>query len=65
MPPNNAAGPMQYNAPSPSVSQAVLGMNQGAAPYNTPPPSVNPQLYQAYMYQMYQQNPATMGAFHA
>jgi len=64
MPPNNAA-PMQYGASSPNISQAVLGMGQGPAPYNTPPPSVPPQLYQAYMYQMYQQNPATMGAFHA
>lgn len=54
-----------YNGQSPSLSQAVLGMGQ-SSPYNTmSTQTVPPHLYQAYMYQMYQQNPASMGAFHA
>lgn len=62
MPSNNIAPP--YNGQSPSLSQAVLGMGQSH--YNTmSPQSVPPHLYQAYMYQMYQQNPASMGSFHA
>jgi protein JSN1 len=62
MAPNNVAP--AYNGQSPSLSQAVLGMGQ--SPYNTmSTQSVPPHVYQAYMYQMYQQNPASMGAFHA
>ncbi|KAH9057094.1 hypothetical protein EDB83DRAFT_2506783 [Lactarius deliciosus] len=51
-----------YGAQSPVLSSgAILGMGQpsygGIAPQS--------QVYQQYVYQMYQQNPPNMGAFHA
>lgn len=55
-----------FGAQSPSLAQAgnMLGMAQPA--YNgMPPQSMSPQLYQSYMYQVYQQNPANMGTYHA
>jgi protein JSN1 len=51
-----------YGSQSPSMSQGgtILGMGQPS--YNgMAPPS---HLYQAYMYQAYQQNPPNMGTFH-
>jgi len=65
MPPASVST-VPFGAQSPSLSQAgnMLGMAQPG--YNgMPPQSMSPQLYQSYMYQMYQQNPAGMGAFHA
>ncbi|KAH7916035.1 hypothetical protein BJ138DRAFT_1053629 [Hygrophoropsis aurantiaca] len=55
-----------YSTQSPSLTQAgnVMGMNQMNQPtYNTQ--AMHPQqLYQAYMYQVYQQNPpSNMGTF--
>ncbi|KAJ6513860.1 hypothetical protein C8R47DRAFT_962794 [Mycena vitilis] len=68
-PPNNGAmpGPVQYGAPSPSLSQAgaMLNMGQPAYPGMPPPQSVPPHLYQAYMYQAYQQTPQNMGTYHS
>ncbi|OBZ75622.1 hypothetical protein A0H81_04496 [Grifola frondosa] len=55
-----------YGAQSPSLNQTanLIGMNQ--ASYNgMAPQSVPPHVYQAYMYQMYQQQNPNMGAFHA
>ncbi|KAI0049693.1 hypothetical protein FA95DRAFT_1604162 [Auriscalpium vulgare] len=57
--------PMQYGGQSPSMTSSnILGMGQpsytGMAPQSIPP-----QVYQQYMYQMYQQSPPNMGAFHA
>ncbi|KAF8266603.1 hypothetical protein EI94DRAFT_1772066 [Lactarius quietus] len=55
-----------YGAQSPVLNSAgaILGMGQpsysGMAPQSVPP-----QVYQQYVYQMYQQNPPNMGAFHA
>jgi len=69
MPPSPA--PMTsvpYGTQSPSLTSAgnILGMGQPSYTGMTPQ-SVPPQVYQAYMYQMYQQNPpaTNMGAFHA
>lgn len=57
-----------YGTQSPSLSQAanLLNMNQAQA-YNAmqAPQTVPPHLYQAYMYQMYQQNSPNMPAYHA
>jgi len=52
---------VSYGTQSPSLAQAgnILGMGQPSYNGMTPP-----QLYQAYMYQAYQQNP-NMGTFHA
>ena len=59
---------MPFGAQSPSLTQAanLLNMNP-AASYNAlpTPQSVPPQLYQAYLYQMYQQNSPNMGTYHA
>ncbi|KAI9508840.1 hypothetical protein F5148DRAFT_839232 [Russula earlei] len=54
-----------YGTQSPVLSSAgaILGMGQPAYS-NIGPPSVPPQVYQQYMYQMYQQNTPNMGAFH-
>jgi protein JSN1 len=77
-PRRNGAGPpgppmnqnsVPFGTPSPSLSQAgnILGMGQpsyGAmAPQSVA--SVPPHVYQAYMYQAYQQSPPNMGTFHA
>jgi protein JSN1 len=55
-----------YGNPSPTIPPAgpILGMGQ---PHYTglAPQSVPHHLYQAYMYQTYQQSPPNMGAFHA
>ena len=63
----NAGAPsaVPFGSQSPSLSQAANLLHQPA--YNGVPPaqSVPPHVYQAYMYQMYQQNPQNMGAFHA
>ena len=67
MPPPNAPSPIPYGAQSPSLSQAASMMNMSQPQYNgMAPQSVPPHVYQAYMYQMYQQqNPPNMGTFHA
>jgi protein JSN1 len=55
-----------YGSQSPVLSSAgtILGMGQPS--YSSlGPQSVPPQVYQQYMYQVYQQNPPNMGAFHA
>lgn len=54
-----------YGAQSPVLSSgAILGMGQPSYS-NIGPQSVPPQVYQQYMYQMYQQNTPNMGTFHA
>jgi protein JSN1 len=56
---------VNYGTPSPGLPQTgnILGMGQPS--YNSmTPQSIPPHLYQAYMYQAYQQNP-NMGTFHA
>jgi protein JSN1 len=57
---------VNYGTPSPAgLAQAgnIIGMGQPS--YNgMSPQSIPPHLYQAYMYQAYQQNP-NMGTFHA
>lgn len=56
--------PIPYGAQSPSLTQAAGMMNMPQ--YNgMAPQSVPPHVYQAYMYQVYQQNPPNMGTFHA
>lgn len=66
--PAQANNAIPYGAQSPSLTQAanILNMNP-AASYNAlpTPQSVPPQLYQAYLYQMYQQNSPNMGTYHA
>lgn len=56
-----------FGTQSPALTQPpnILGMGQPS--YNGMPmqQSVPPHVYQAYMYQMYQQNPQNMGTFHA
>ena len=58
---------MQYSAPSPSLGQAgsMMGVPVAQAPYAMPQQQVPPHLYQAYMYQMYQQNQQNVGAYQA
>ncbi|KDQ59430.1 hypothetical protein JAAARDRAFT_620822 [Jaapia argillacea MUCL 33604] len=69
LPPSHSPGPVSavsYGNQSPSLTQAgnILGMSPPT--YNgMTPQSIPPHLYQTYMYQMYQQNPANMGAYHA
>jgi protein JSN1 len=54
-----------YGAQSPVLSSGtILGMGQPSY-NNMGPQSVPPQVYQQYMYQMYQQNTPNMGTFHA
>ncbi|KAI0781110.1 hypothetical protein BD413DRAFT_608293 [Trametes elegans] len=61
-PPNtHSPSPVPYGAQSPNMNQAANLMNMNQPSYNGMPPHV----YQAYMYQMYQQNPPNMGTFHA
>ena len=58
--------PVPYGAQSPSLTQAANMLNMNQPQYNgMAPQSVPPHVYQAYMYQMYQQNPPNMGTFHA
>ena len=69
-PSNNAVSPspIPYGAQSPNLPQGtnMLNMNQQPQYNGMAPQSVPPHVYQAYMYQMYQQqNPPNMGAFHA
>ncbi|KZT03494.1 uncharacterized protein LAESUDRAFT_659487 [Laetiporus sulphureus 93-53] len=56
-----------FGAQSPNLTQAANMMGMPQPSYNgLAAQSVPPQLYQAYMYQMYQQqNQPNMGAFHA
>jgi protein JSN1 len=66
MPPNGGAmqSNVQYGAQSPSLSQAGAMLNMGQPAYpGMQPQSVPPHLYQAYMYQAYQQNPQNMGTY--
>lgn len=72
MPPSNGSmTPTQsYGNQSPGLSQGsnMLGMNQQQQQqpsYGGMAQSVPPHVYQAYMYQTYQQNPQNMGTFHA
>jgi protein JSN1 len=63
-----ATGAMPYGTQSPSLTQAanMLSMNPTTSYNSLPTPqSVPPQLYQAYLYQMYQQNSPNMGTYHA
>ncbi|KAM5539048.1 hypothetical protein V8D89_007271 [Ganoderma adspersum] len=63
---NAAPSPVPYGAQSPSLSQAANILNMNQPQYNgMAPQSVPPHVYQAYMYQMYQQNPQNMNTFHA
>jgi len=66
VPQQGAPSSVPFGSQSPSLSQAA---NHLLPPtYNGVPPaqSVPPHVYQAYMYQMYQQqNPQNMGTFHA
>lgn len=63
---NAAQSPVPYGAQSPSLSQAANILNMNQPQYNgMAPQSVPPHVYQAYMYQMYQQNPQNMNTFHA
>jgi protein JSN1 len=75
----NGAPRRQNSAPSPQVSTVPFGtqspsLNQAAnlmnvnqpPPYNgMPAQNVPPHVYQAYMYQMYQQNSPNMSPYHA
>ena len=56
-----------FGTQSPSLSQAANLLNASPAPYNgmPAPQTVPPHVYQAYMYQMYQQNSPNMPAYHA
>ncbi|GBE82397.1 hypothetical protein BKA93DRAFT_814965 [Sparassis latifolia] len=56
-----------FGAQSPSLTQAANLMGMTPPPYaSMSPQSVPPHVYQAYMYQMYQQqNTPNMGTFHA
>lgn len=55
-----------YGSQSPVLSSAGTIVGMGHPSYsNMGPQSVPPQVYQQYMYQMYQQNTPNMGAFHA
>jgi protein JSN1 len=55
-----------YGAQSPVLSSGAALVGMGQPSYsNMGPQSVPPQVYQQYMYQMYQQNTPNMGAFHA
>lgn len=59
--------PMQaipYGAQSPNLAPQGNMMGMGQTPY-IQPTSMPPHIYQAYMYQMYQQNPPNVGAFHS
>ncbi len=56
--------PVPYGAQSPNLTQASM-MNMPPQYNGMAPQSVPPHVYQAYMYQMYQQNPQNMGTFHA
>ncbi|KAJ7285660.1 hypothetical protein C8J57DRAFT_643827 [Mycena rebaudengoi] len=55
---------VQYGGQSPNLNQGsnMLGMQQPSYP-GMAPPSVPPHLYQAYMYQAYQQAPQNMGTY--
>ncbi|KAJ7219101.1 hypothetical protein GGX14DRAFT_434627 [Mycena pura] len=66
-PPNGAMpNPVQYGAQSPSLTQAGTMLNMGQPSYpGMAPTSVPPHLYQAYMYQTYQQTPQNMGPYHS
>ncbi|TFK42882.1 hypothetical protein BDQ12DRAFT_758558 [Crucibulum laeve] len=69
MPSNSMGGPnTNYGNQSPNLPQAggLLAMNQPQPSYGgMAPQSVPPHVYQAYMYQSYQQNPpSNMGAYH-
>lgn len=60
-----AAPAVPFGTQSPSLSQAANILNM-AQPYNgMAPQQVPPHVYQAYMYQMYQQNTPNMGTYHA
>ena len=62
------AATMPYGGQSPSLSQAANMLNMSApSPYNAmpAPQSVPQQVYQAYLYQMYQHNSPNMGTYHA
>ncbi|KAI0303363.1 hypothetical protein B0F90DRAFT_1809585 [Multifurca ochricompacta] len=67
VPPSTIPMPtIPYGTQSPVLSSAgaILGMGQPS--YSSiGPQSVPPQVYQQYMYQMYQQNTPNMGTFHA
>jgi len=56
-----ASGGPQQNSPYPPQSP---GPTPGGMPPQLSYPGVPPQLYQAYMYQGYPQNPSHMGTFH-
>lgn len=63
----NHQSSVPFGAQSPSLTQAANLMGMGQPSYNNmTPQSVPPHVYQAYMYQMYQQqNSPNVGTFHA
>ncbi|KAI0080584.1 hypothetical protein K474DRAFT_211692 [Panus rudis PR-1116 ss-1] len=68
MTPVNAGPPppgMSYGTQSPSLGQAANMLHQPAYGGVPPAQTVPPHLYQAYMYQMYQQNPQNVGSYPA
>lgn len=61
---NHNPAPMPYGNQSPSLTQAANLLHQPSYNGVPPPQSVPPHLYQAYMYQLYQQNPQNVGPYH-
>ncbi|CAL1704237.1 unnamed protein product [Somion occarium] len=56
---------MPFGSQSPSLSQAANLLHQPSYNGVPPPQSLPPHVYQAYMYQLYQQNPQNVGSYHA
>ncbi|CCL98953.1 uncharacterized protein FIBRA_00961 [Fibroporia radiculosa] len=67
VPPSAAPSTIPFGVQSPGLAQTAGLMGISQPTYNNmTPQSVPPHVYQAYMYQMYQQqNSPNMGAFHA
>jgi len=64
---NASTSSIPFGTQSPSLSQAanLMGMSQPAYNGMAPTQSMPPHVYQAYMYQMYQQQNPNMGTFNA
>ncbi|KAF8892591.1 hypothetical protein BD779DRAFT_1771131 [Infundibulicybe gibba] len=66
MPTNGSMGPgPSYGGQSPGLAQPGNMMGMQPSYNGMTQQSVPPHVYQAYMYQTYQQNPSNMGTFHA
>ncbi|KAI0340520.1 hypothetical protein BDW22DRAFT_1333919 [Trametopsis cervina] len=65
--PSPQVSTVPFGTQSPSLTQSANLMNVNQSPYNSmpAPQTVPPHVYQAYMYQMYQQNSPNMPAYHA